>query len=298
MAGGPINGGAILPVVVPTVLQMSSDVIAQFTGLTCLYDRYWYARSDKATFPIALFYIKKMTEIRTSDISQQRVMLYEPPKPDSPNPATDPLRKGVMETVVDNIVNKPVQYKLEVIVPYSVVNSQFGRTIAQFNQILGAFSLMFGAEASAVVTNIMNVATHIFQGYREIVNLTDVVRSVVPEQQDYTMVNKQSLEAMWEAKRQLTFKLWTGYNYKYVIINDLSLEKQPTEDDVFRGSITLQELPVLSVAPVKPAGVNNNLQGRAKIFVERATALQSSTVQPLIAFTGVRSASGKPDEEP
>jgi hypothetical protein len=77
MAGGPVNGvpwtGALQTVggagivsaarrdadpnapvnytgiIVPTVLQMAADTLAWFTGLTCLYDRYWTAEADKVT---------------------------------------------------------------------------------------------------------------------------------------------------------------------------------------------------------------------------------------------------------
>jgi hypothetical protein len=56
---------------------------------------------------------------------------------------------------------------------------------------------------------------------------------------------------MAESGKILTFKTWDSYTYKYVVLNDLVVEKAPAEDDVFRASFRLQEMPVLSIAPVE-----------------------------------------------
>ena len=36
MNGGPINGGAYMPVILPTVVQMSADALNFWTSIICL----------------------------------------------------------------------------------------------------------------------------------------------------------------------------------------------------------------------------------------------------------------------
>ena len=96
MAGGPVNGVPffktdelakkvasaagyniedrapdynISGIIIPTVLQMASDALRYWTGVTCLYDRYWESGDDKLTLPVSFFHVKKITPTRTVDTS-------------------------------------------------------------------------------------------------------------------------------------------------------------------------------------------------------------------------------------
>jgi hypothetical protein len=111
MAGGSItsdypksNGEQGKSVIVPTIVQISQDMIDYFANMTCLYNRYHYP-TEKVTLPICMFHVKKITETWQNNISSKRILLYEPEESTTPKELSDPIRKGVMEVFADNIVN-------------------------------------------------------------------------------------------------------------------------------------------------------------------------------------------------
>jgi hypothetical protein len=111
--------------------------------------------------------------------------------------------------------------------------------------------------------------------------------------EDVEHLNKNSLVAMFESDKVLTMKLWNGYNYKFVMMTNLTLEKVPTEDGVFRGTMQVQEMPVLSVTAVDagtPPKPNRNWAATAINWTQGALAAIP------IAFTGVKKAAGDPPD--
>jgi hypothetical protein len=63
-------------------------------------------------------------------------------------------------------------------------------------------------------------------------------------------------------------KSWDSWDYKYVIIKDVSISKEGLEDNYFRASIDVQEVPVLtlgkaSVGSVKPPETFREKAGQA-----------------------------------
>ena len=136
MPGGPINGAANIlkelgenitspvndaleksgygddgprAVIIPTVLQMASDMLGYWTSMTCLYDPYHTPEAGKITLPICMFHVKKITPAWSVETSKKRVILYEPQRDwtVAPEELANQMRTGVMRTIVDNAVRQP-----------------------------------------------------------------------------------------------------------------------------------------------------------------------------------------------
>ena len=52
-------------IVVPTVIQMSTDALDYWNSLTCFYDRYWTPDPDKVTLPICTFSVMEKRRIKS-----------------------------------------------------------------------------------------------------------------------------------------------------------------------------------------------------------------------------------------
>ena len=42
-------------------------------------------------------------------------------------------------------------------------------------------------------------------------------------------------------------KMWNSWEYKYLAINDIDITKEGTEDGVYEATLTLQEVPVMTM---------------------------------------------------
>lgn len=301
MPGGPINGSAIYgdamlkyepaaTIIVPTMLQISSDMIDSFTHLTCLYDRYWSPRADMVTSPLCFFYVKNISETRQIETSEQRIILYEPQitgEAATMKALSDQLRKGVQEVVVDNIVMKPKTYQLEIIVPYLLVSKQFIRTVQEAKQIFAAFfEVLTEIPTSQTLASAMPQINQLLQSADKVLDIT----AKFPDNNSANFVNKNSLDAMAESQRVLTMKMWTGYEYKFVLITGIDIKKVGNEDDVFRATLQVKELPVLTVTPandaMSPGIIDMNWAAQAVSYTSRLM------VEPLKSITGVSAAAG------
>jgi hypothetical protein len=301
MPGGPINGSGVygidlkeanIPgskpaatIIVSTILQISSDVVDSFADLTCIYDRYWYARPEMMTLPICFFYVKKISEVMQTDTSEQRIILYEPQMADADaimKNLADPIRPGVQEVIVDNSCLKPKVYNLEIILPFQPFSKQMARTVNEAKQIAGAMVEIFaGAVESAPVISPYQA----FDGFSQ-------AAAVFSDNAGAKYINKNSLEAMWSGQKVLTMKMWTGRDYKYVQIVNLEINKEGTEDDVFRATMQVKERPVLTMTPATDANLPSTID---RNWAAQVLAFSGQTFSTAMAeFTGVREASGSP----
>lgn len=296
---GPINGSGLygaaalknnpeITLIIPTILQTSNDVLNQFTGLTCLYNKNWYNRRDKVTLPLCFFYIKNITMDREAEISQRRVIIYDPQQAledsGTSGQLADPLRPGVQEVIADNTVIKPRTYSLEIVLPFQIGTGLLNRQMQTLTGMFEGFTQIFTGGGASVQSY--------FAPVQELFSLgNSVLESAarLPDAGGAAYINMHSLEAMQEAQVVLTFKMWTGYDYKYVMINKLSIVKNGLEDNVFRATMQLQEVPVLTVNAARdvtqPGGFNRNWAATAISFQNKAL------IDPLVALTGVGAAS-------
>jgi hypothetical protein len=279
-------------IIVPTVLQISSDILAWFTSMTCLYDRYWREEQERVTLPIAMFHVKKISEVWQTETSKKRVIMYEPPssKP-ADNKLSDGLRTGVMQTVVDNIVRQPKTYQMEIIVPSQPVGRYIGEGIESSLAVINGIMGLFGDDVKGVA----DIVSSVFSAGSAILSMVRTAAEMagkLPNRDGVSFINKNSLEAMADSSRILTMKMWTGYEYKYVAITGMTLDKQPQEDDVFRGTLQLQEMPILTMTvpdKKKSFDIDRNWAASAVLTVYRALS------RPLVWITQVEdAANGKP----
>ena len=165
--------------------------------------------------------------------------------------------------VADNIVIKPKVYKLDVIVPYSDLSLLNSNYILQPQQVIGVASLLFKGERQAnTLETAGSLATEtLSRQLATVAPYVEIIKTLLRQVSvaDYSSVssfassvlstpdyNKNSLEAMWKNRSILKLKLWNGWKYKYVSIVNIDISKEPTEEGVYEGSITVQEMPIMT----------------------------------------------------
>jgi len=287
----PNDPANITGIIVPTVLQMSIDALNYWTSMTCLYDPYWEADPDKVTLPICMFHVKKITPTRTVEVSKKRVILYEPQQ-DNKIPVktlADQMRRGVMRTIADNAVQQPVTYSVEAIVPFQPTGRYVTEGIKALSDTAVAISDLIGGEVSDKLADAWEGLFSTAFSMAKTAGQAAEFAGKLPGMNGVSYINMNSLEAMADSCRTLCMKMWTGYDYKYVMITGMTSDKQPAEDDVFRVSLTLQEIPVLAVTRPAPSVEKPKKLNWAAAAVGAA---QTSFIQPLIQMTGVKEAAG------
>jgi hypothetical protein len=275
-------------IIVPTVLQMAADAVDSFTHLTCFYNKYWHDREDMMTLPICFFYVKRMQEILSAQTSEQRLILYEPQQKMalSAKDLANSTREGAMQVVVDNVVRQPKTYQMEIVLPFLPVSPQYVRGVNDIVQLIGGLIQSFGGDDTTYADTFAG-ATAVLKTASQIADLA----AKFPGTDDANFINKNSLEAMFDSQKIVCMKMWSGYQYKYVLITGCTIEKQPKEDGVFRATAQLKEMPVLSITPPKdataPSNIKRNWAAAAIRFV------QGALLYPALKLTGVEAEAGK-----
>ena len=236
----------VQPITVVTGLRYNTSLVKIFNNLTFLYDPNWEYQQGEPTYPIAFFYVKSMTEQMSSDVSQKPMLFYN-----TAGDSNDSTKGGLMNIVADNIVLKPKVYKLDIIIPAdgsTLKNSSFSfDAITNVNGFLfsnGEFKASSGLDlASRIVNNALGVLETLFKGlYGTSVSASSICNMLL-QQQDY---NKASIEYMWSNRRILKLKLWNGWKFKYLIIKDFDVTKIGENGDFYEGTLTCQEVPILT----------------------------------------------------
>ena len=236
----------VLPITVITGLRYNTSLVKVFNNLTFLYDPNWEYQQGEPTYPIAFFYVKSMTEQMSSDVSQKPMLFYN-----TAGDSNDSTKGGLMNIVADNIVLKPKVYKLDIIIPSNgstLKNSSFSfDAITNVNGFLfsnGEFKASSGLDIASRIVNIsLGVLETLFKGlYGTSVSASSICNMLL-QQQDY---NKASIEYMWSNRRILKLKLWNGWKFKYLIIKDFDVTKIGENGDFYEGTLTCQEVPILT----------------------------------------------------
>lgn len=281
-----------------TGIRYHKDMLQRLNNMTYIYDVNWNPNNTpKATFPVAFFHVKGYHEVMSSEISQKQMLFYNshqmskvgvPFKALTFNDSDPALNSGLLNVVADNIVIKPKVYKLDVIIPYHnltlldqsfmfnshtnrVVTEELLKSTTQGRNVVGALS----NEATQYLNAWSTLSTPylkfiqgllrmlINQNYSEF-DLNNWITDTV-QQPDY---NKQSLEIMWLMRHIVKMKVWNSWEYKYVAIVDLDITKEGTEDGVYEATMTVQEMPIVSMYP------EGFVSGKA--FVRKNTILQAN----------------------
>lgn len=236
----------VQPITVVTGLRYNTSLVKIFNNLTFLYDPNWEYQQGEPTYPIAFFYVKSMTEQMSSDVSQKPMLFYN-----TAGDSNDSTKGGLMNIVADNVVLKPKVYKLDIIIPAdgsTLKNSSFSfDAITNVNGFLfsnGEFKASSGLNLASRIVNIsLGVLETLFKGlYGTSVSASSICNMLL-QQQDY---NKASIEYMWSNRRILKLKLWNGWKFKYLIIKDFDVTKIGENGDFYEGTLTCQEVPILT----------------------------------------------------
>lgn len=236
----------VQPITVITGLRYNTSLVKVFNNLTFLYDPNWEYQQGEPTYPIAFFYVKSMTEQMSSDVSQKPMLFYN-----TAGDSNDSTKGGLMNIVADNIVLKPKVYKLDIIIPANgstLKNSSFSfDAITNVNGFLfsnGEFKGSAGLDIASRIVNIsLGILETLFKGlYGTSVSASSICNMLL-QQQDY---NKASIEYMWSSRRIIKLKLWNGWKFKYLGIKDFDVTKVGENGDFYEGTLTCQEVPILT----------------------------------------------------
>lgn len=251
-----------------TGIRYHKDMLERLNNITYIYDNNWRAdNSTKATFPVCFFHVKSCHEAMTSEVSTKQMLFYNSAleaKPSDTTASYDPAKNsGLLNIVADNIVIKPKVYKLDVIIPYhnltlldqsfvfnthtnsAVVEALLNAKTNKEGSMLGAWSTLSAPYISFIKTLLRTLIT----GNYGTTSVQDWVTNTV-QQPDY---NKQSLETMWRLRHIVKMKMWNSWEYKYVAIVDMDITKEGTEDGVYEATLTLQEMPIVTMYSSKEA---------------------------------------------
>lgn len=233
-----------------TGVHFTKSMLRTLNGMTFLFDPNWKAGSnDVATFPVTFFHLKSIHEILEADVSQKQMLFYNSQR----DITNDTTTGSLLNVVADNIVTKPKQYKLDVIIPYSDLTLLTSNYTLNAEQLSGVTSLLVTGESQKY-----NVAPYLTCATPYVEVIKTLLRQLLVA--DYSSIgsfvtsvmstpdyNKNSLEAMFKNRSILKLKLWNGWKYKYVVITNIDITKEADEDGVYEASITCQELPILTV---------------------------------------------------
>lgn len=234
------------PITIITGLKYNTNLMKVFNNITFVYDPNWEYQQGEPTYPIAFFYVKNMSEQMSSDVSKRPMLFYN-----TAGDTNDATKGGLMNIVADNIVLQPKIYKLDVIIPAN--GSTFKNSSFSFDSMALANSFIYsngeikgnvGLDvASRMVNTSLSILETMLKGlYGTEISVSSICNMLL-QQQDY---NKASVEYMWANRRIIKLKLWNGWRFKYLVIKDLEINKKGEDGDFYEGSITCQEVPILT----------------------------------------------------
>lgn len=238
------------PITVVTGIKYDVGLLKTLNKVTFAYDPNWEYDKTKPTYPISFFYVKSMTEQMTSEVSRKPMLFY-----DTIADGTDASKGGLMNIVADNIIIKPKEYKIDIIIPAN--SSTFSNNSFSFDQITSVHNFLYnflynknrisGDKTLANILRTVNTGIGIIETLLKALYGTSLnagsILNMLLEQQDY---NKASLEYMWSNRRIIKLKMWNGWKFKYLIIKSLDITKNGDNGDYYEGSLACQEVPILT----------------------------------------------------
>lgn len=269
-----------------TGVHFTKGMLKAINGITFLYNPAWEAGQYRdPTFPAAFFHVKSMHEVHEAEVSQKQLLFYNSQKKADNATTID----GVMNIVADNIVVKPKQYKLDILVPFGVASLLSGLSNTALNpyQLSGVTSAQFtgGEKRGTLIEQVAStppiaalyeiMKLFVWQPLVDISNTETLTADYFKSMMYTDTYNKNSLQEMFESRGILKLKTWDSWKYKYVVITNMDITKEGTDENYFEASLTLQEMPIMTVRNVSgikvPTYVNvyRNAAGEAlKKFID------------------------------
>lgn len=288
-------------IILPTVLRVTSEEINYWTNMTCFYDKYWEFNPAFSTVPISFMHITSVTEIIQAQGAEKRVIVYEAPETLGGAVGLHTANQGYknnIEVIMDNVVVHPKQYQMEVIIPDSLIGPFHKQGLARLEALIHYMSRTdTGPDFIEKIGDALRIAQVFIDTVDTAAGLADLILgSTQTGSSQMSTINKNSVEAMAGKGRVVLFKKWTGYDYCYGIITKLDISDKPTEDGVYRGSISFQETPILNISRKKTSVLSSIGSVRATATsIARYVNLGLSL--PFLKMTGVMDEAGPVDSD-
>lgn len=248
------NGKSSLTFV--TAVNYNKNILRQLNSITFLADTNWSIGNNKIpTLPVAFFHVEKHNEVLDSEVSTKQMLFYD----SNEGRNKENISTGLLNIVADNIVNKPKQYKMSILVPSDNLSLMSSSYIFNSDQRVAINAFISGNTFSNVDLSGLNTLHTTLEPVRDILQmiLKDLVKindkssaSFISSIMETPNYNKNSLEAMRNNRSILKLKTWDSWRYKYVMINNLDFSKEPTEDGVWRATLSVTEVPMAQVAKI------------------------------------------------
>lgn len=283
-------------IILPTVLRVTSEEINYWTNMTCFYDKYWEFNPAFSTVPISFMHITSVTEIIQAQGAEKRVIVYEAPETLGGAVGLHTANQGYknnIEVIMDNVVVHPKQYQMEVIIPDSLIGPFHKQGLARLEALIHYMSRTdTGPDFIEKIGDALRIAQVFIDTVDTAAGLADLILGGTQTgSSQMSTINKNSVEAMASKGRVVLFKKWTGYDYCYGIITKLDISDKPTEDGVYRGSISFQETPILNISRKKTSVLSSIGSVRATATsIARYVNLGLSL--PFLKMTGVMDEAG------
>ncbi len=232
-----------------TSIRYDASLVKALNNMTFLYDSNW--QSNGKTLPLAFFYIKDFSEMRASEVSQKTLLFYNSSKSGS----DDSVKGGLLGVVADNIVNKPVKYKLDVVIPasFTMIDKTWQFSITGRNMMLLEQMKNLDEESviPALISATMPVGTNsamlILKTLITALTVEDSISTnIITQMLTLDTANKESLSAMWGNRTILKLKLPNGWKFKYVAIENMNINKKGEDGNYFTGTIEVTEVPIMT----------------------------------------------------
>lgn len=233
-----------------TSLKYAKETLRAINNMTFMFDPNWVSGDEKdPDFPIVFYLIKSLHEISDSEISNQRMLFYN----SSTKADTSTVAGSLLNVVSDNIVTKPKTYRMEILIPCEFLSpiEKLSNDVS-YQQPVIAEALSGKSKALTAYTSLMNISATalniVTTALSVVFNLSgNALTSAVEGIVNQPMFNKNSLEKMWKSRKIVKVKRWSEWAFDYLAITNLDISKEPTEEGYLNASVTLSEVPILSI---------------------------------------------------
>ena len=229
-----------------TALKFAESPMRVLKSLTFMYNANW-SPDGTNSLPFAFYHVTQQEEIVRNDVSLKRIVLNNL---DSVNTPT-----GVMSVVSDNIVPQPKTWRLSVLVPMKALLPFVDEMLSRAEAGLAFTSTYLKGKGFSNISTATDIAASGVAVIRLLTKLFDFGQAVATwatsafGMENIADYNKISLEKMAYDRSIICMKDWSGWTYKYGVITNVNLSKEPLDEDYYKGTIEFQEMPVLVTNP-------------------------------------------------
>lgn len=232
-----------------TGYRYATGLLKTINNMTFFYNPTWeYGAQTKRTLPVAFFHLKAIHEVMESEVQTKKVLFYNSQK----EATTDSANGAVLNVIADNIINKPKSYNLDVTVPYSTLTLLFNSALYSSEQVANVFSMLkYDVAEWSDITGWIDTVNPYMEVMKSILaslggmNFSSSGWYGLKSLIETPMANKESLEYLWKSRTIVKLKSWDSWQFKDVVITNINITKEPTEDDVLEATISCTEVPVM-----------------------------------------------------